>query len=97
MVLGVKGYLLQFDFKWPNMAATHTNRLFTIKEMIENIKNGRVAADSMNKYPADGISEIFLLQHCKTQRTLSPVGEPIRSNWWQVLPRVVLVIRLQNR
>ena len=58
--MGVKGRLLRFDLKWPIMEPVRTNRLFTIDQMANNIKKGRVLADMMNKYPADGVSEVIL-------------------------------------
>jgi hypothetical protein len=60
MALGVKGYLIQCDLKWPSMVATRTNQILSIKQITDNIKNGRCVADAQNQYPGDGVSEILL-------------------------------------
>jgi hypothetical protein len=60
LALGVKGRLLQFDLKWRLMDAIATNRLFTMEQIMDNIKKGNVFADEMNQYPADGISQILI-------------------------------------
>lgn len=60
LALGVKGRLLRFDLKWPVIEVVRTNRLFTITQIMDNIKKGRALVDVMNQYPAEGVSEIIL-------------------------------------
>lgn len=60
MAVGVNGRLLKFDLKWRTMEAVRTNRLFTIDQVLDNIKNGNVFAEEINQYPSDGISQITI-------------------------------------
>ncbi len=58
MTLGVDGSLRKFDLKWPMMEPLATNRLFSISEILDQIKQGRVLSDVLNEYPKGGIAEI---------------------------------------
>jgi hypothetical protein len=58
--LGVNGRLLKFNFKWPPIEAAARNKLFSISQIIGQIKSGKVLGDVINEYPADGIAEIEL-------------------------------------
>lgn len=60
LALGVKGRLLRFHLKWPNIEAASTNRVFTIGQIVDNIRKGCVVADATNQYPPDGVTEIIL-------------------------------------
>lgn len=60
LALGVKGHLLKFEMIWPNLATVRTNRVLSMDQMLANIKGGKVLADMMTQYPADGVSEIIL-------------------------------------
>jgi len=50
LVLGVNGQLQKFEMKWRIMEAVHTNRLYTINGMMDQIKKGRVLAHMLNQY-----------------------------------------------
>lgn len=60
LVLGVKGRLLKFETMWPSMEAVGTNSVFSLEQVVENIRRGEVFADETNQYPEGGISEIVL-------------------------------------
>ncbi len=79
LVLGVKGRLQQFDLRWRPMEAVRTNRVFDVNEILEQIKQGRVLGDVMNKYPNDGIAKITLkdiriLYYVPTSENHGPVS-----------------------
>ena len=58
--LGVDGHLLRFDFKWPQIEPVSTNKVLTLPQVMEKIKNGEVLADDTNEYPPGGIAKIEL-------------------------------------
>ena len=58
--LGINGHLLKFNFKWPSIEATSTNKVLSIGQIMNRIKKGEVLADTSNEYPSGGIAQIEL-------------------------------------
>jgi hypothetical protein len=58
--LGVNGRLLKFAMDWRILEPGRTNRVVSINEIIDCIKQGRALADTGNEYPAGDISQIVL-------------------------------------
>lgn len=60
LALGLNGSLLKFDLNWPTMEAVSTNQLYTIDQILAEIKKGNFLGDLSNEYPTDGVAEIVL-------------------------------------
>jgi hypothetical protein len=61
--LGVNGRLLKFNFKWPNIEVTSTNRVLALPQIMDRIKKGYVLADPLNEYPPGSIAQIELTDY----------------------------------
>ncbi|HUE37689.1 MAG TPA: hypothetical protein VMO20_09880 [Candidatus Acidoferrum sp.] len=57
---GINGRLLDFNFQWPNITATHTNPVLSASAIMSEIKNGQVLGDVINEYPSGAISKVEL-------------------------------------
>ncbi len=57
---GINGRLLDFNFQWPNIEATHTNSALAVSALMDEIKKGQVLGDVINEYPPGGIAKVEL-------------------------------------
>jgi hypothetical protein len=81
LALGVKGWLQKFEMKWPPMEPVRTNALFTLDQILAQIRGGNVLGDISNEYPPDGISQVTLKDIRIDYYAYSPRGfGPIPTN-----------------